>query len=162
MRLCHTRVREARSSQNTIVRTGIHPQETRNLLNEFDGNMVLVTSGPKKGLIGTANACTLAQNHWYFVSPLFGLKKDVDVVVHARHLTLISDEKKGTDEKEVISISESNQHGLRQSSNSTTGKMKPLNNLQTSTTSKDDNKEIGIQVADIMNQMLAGASIEDI
>ena len=40
--------------------------------------------------------------------------------------------------------------------------MKPLNNLQTSTTSKDDNKEIGIQVADIMNQMLTGASIEDI
>ena len=62
----------------------------------------------------------------------------------------------------MISSSESNQHGLRQSSNSTTGNMKPLNNLQTRTTGRDDNKEIGIQVADIMNQMLAGASIDDV
>ena len=48
---CH-RSREARSSQNTIVRTEIQPQGARSLWNEFDGKTVLVASGPKKGLIG--------------------------------------------------------------------------------------------------------------
>ena len=120
--LCRARrVREARSSQNTIVRSGIQPQQTRNRWDNFNGKAIHVTSGPNEGLIGkwngtydlhiilssssynkrktawyytctgTANICTLARNNYYFISPLFSMGTDIDVVVHARHLELISE-----------------------------------------------------------------------
>ena len=63
----------------------------------------------------------------------------------------------------TTSLSETKQNGFRESIKSTTGTMKPLNNLQTSIANTSNEKdERGVQVAEIMKQMLEGAFAEDI
>jgi len=80
---------QSRTSMATRIFRSIEPQ-SKVRTSKLEGHYVLIVDGPHKGLYGKIDSCL--PGDWYLLSNMFdGGPLEVGLVVHSKHLKLISD-----------------------------------------------------------------------